>query len=208
MNCITFGFMPFDRTTLLNTQAHKRKLIPDIADFSAYSTAKGGQWILKNAKGLVLYGFKSESDKKEKAQAIINSLMELFFEKDKEYRSHYLNHKHIYDVKTYEEANIIHKAIYKGFEACGYAKEINPYLNWFGCSLYSPDLCLKRDGKEIVLSLQGIYTRFADDTGMLYKELLANRAVKYLAFIDGGRILYEDWTGRFPNDQFLLNFIE
>lgn len=190
---------------MINTEAHKRKLVPDRSDYTCFTKIVNGKYVLKNSNGNVLYTFKDEEDCKLKANAIGEALYSVYRLKQIDYETHLRNYPQYY-VQTYEEANWIHRALYKGFKIVG-NDEINPYHNWFGCSLYSPDRVLQKDKKFIKLSLQGIVTRVNYQVSEKYKELFENRAIRYLVFIDNEKIVYETWTGELPSNDFIEDFI-
>lgn len=191
---------------MICTEPYKRKLIPDRADYSCFTTKEDGVWVLKNGNGNVLYSFIDKSDCTEKAQSIVDSLMELYFIKQREFEIHQTSYPQYY-YKAYNEANWAHKALYKGFkESTG--KDFNPYHNWFGCSLYSPDRELIRDKKTITLSLQGMSMRNPPIMTDGIKKIMDERACKYICFINEGSVVYEDWTGKLPEMGWIENFIQ
>ena len=151
-----------ESSNIICTESYKRKLIPKYSDYQCYTTCKQGQYILMNGSGDVLYYFKDENEKKENAQSIIDSIFRLYRIKYDEYENHYRENPQYY-IKTYEEANWVHRLLYKGFKEVGHSGSIDPYLNWYGCSLYSPDRCLGKQNKKIFLSLQGMYMRLDGD---------------------------------------------
>jgi hypothetical protein len=181
-------------------------MVPDRSDYTGFTTRKDGVYIYKTNSGKILYEFKDKEDCTLKANAIGEAMHTMYRIKQIEYESHLINFPQYY-IQTYDEANWVHKCLYKGFKEVGYAKELKPYRNWFGCSLYSPDRILKRGDKTITLSLQGIYTRFDHDALDRYKEIFKECAVKYLCFRNKDEIVYETWTGKLPDIDFVEDFI-
>ena len=93
--------------------------------------------------------------------------------------------------------HFITEALSKGFKS---RKEYSPKDNWFGVSVYHPDLVLEKDNKKIILSLQGTLSKWND----AYKELFDTGSVKYICLKENDKIIYENWTGIFPDNNFLI----
>lgn len=194
--------------------AIKRVEVPDWDEYSAFTTKRDGKWVLKNSKGDILFTFESEKDKCLKAQSIINVLFKIYRNKQKKYEIHMRKNPQCY-IPTYEEANWVHKAMYRGFEPLKHMEGFKPFDNWFGVSVYKPDVKLvKENGRSITLSLQGIYTRFKFDSVKeqqehykKYKELYENMSIKYICFKENKQIVYEDFTGKLPEMHFIEKFI-
>ena len=120
--------------------------------------------------------------------------------------------------------NFIQLAIEKGFNAYGLklqakaidddkiiglngfawaTKNHNPNNNWFGVSVYEPDLLLVKDEKTIHLSLQGVSSKWVEK----YEHLFQTGSIKYICFRKNDSIEYEDWTGVLPTNEFIQNFL-
>lgn len=80
--------------------------------------------------------------------------------------------------------------------------------NWYGCSVYAPDVGFIKGEKTVYLSLQGLVcgmnmTRCTEDELKLAKE----GALKYIMFMDNKNVLYRNFVGIFPDDEFVNEFI-
>lgn len=112
--------------------------------------------------------------------------------------------------------------------------KFNPNDNWFGVSLSHPDARLTNGDKVVELSAQGILTpnleterdletreyvvKFIDfntdtkdittEEGKNISTLLKNRAVRYIAFKQAGKVIYYSLSGQLPSKEFIQKFIE
>ena len=86
-------------------------------------------------------------------------------------------------------------------------RDFNPTENWFGVSVYNPDLILTRGTKEVWLSLQGLLVPGGQEIYDMYKTLFDNMAIKYILFKDGNKKIYEDFTGNLPNKELVNKFV-
>lgn len=105
---------------------------------------------------------------------------------------------------TYDEANMTHRFIKRGFNP---SRGFNPYENWFGVSVYEPNLIFTRGKKAVLMSLQGMSMPLPTSENTGTWELIKSRSCKYIGFKDGKNILYEDWSGNLPSQDFIENFI-
>lgn len=193
-----------------NLDANKRKQIPSWSDYSSYTTLENGKYVLKNGKNIILYIFKDKKDCNIKSQSIVNTLMNFYFQKQKEYETHMFLNPSFY-LKTYEEANWTHKALINGFVAN--RDNFNPYENYFGVSIsvskeLDPDVLLKRGNKHFILSLQGLAVPNPNNISEEIKVLFKNKAVKYIAFFIDNNPIYETFSGVLPGMDFIENFIK
>lgn len=83
--------------------------------------------------------------------------------------------------------------------------KINPINNWFGVSLYNPDLIMKKGSKEIVLSLQGVSMPMPNDEKDIKLAELCE--CKYIHLKDGNKYVYRTWAGILPSEKIINNFI-
>lgn len=132
---------------------------------------------------------------------------EITRELEEKFRQHKRSFPQYY-FPTYKEANFTHKALCKGFTTIN--DDFDPYNNWFGVSLYSPDVNLVRENKRIVLSLQGFLMRIPkpEENIQGWHEVSKQRSLKYLAFMDDNDIKYETFFGNLPDEEFIEQFIK
>lgn len=194
---------------MICTEPHKRILVPDRDEYLCCPKLKEGVWFLENANKRNVVKFFSEEEKEEKSKILIDGFISMYVYVNNQYLSHKNNFPQYY-VPTYEEANWVHRAIYKGFKNRAWGREdIDPYDGWFGCNVLadktkSPDVELFRGCKVITISLQGLYTKNTNE----YRELWDKRAIRYLCFKDGEKELHETWTGQLPTMEFIEAFIQ
>lgn len=86
---------------------------------------------------------------------------------------------------------------------CMVKDQIQPKLNWFGVSTYSPCWVLMKGNKSLTMSLQGVLAPYNDK----YSDLFNSRSVKYIKLQDGDNVIYEDWTGQLPSKEIVNHFI-
>jgi|ERR1700733_4195499 len=193
-----------------NLDANKRKIVPSWDDYICYTTMQNGKFVLKNGRNIVLYTFSDEDDCKIKCQSIVDTLMNFYWQKEKEYKKHCFHNPSFY-LKTYEEANWTHRALINGFISD--RPDFNPYENYFGVSvptshgLYA-DALLKRGNKHIILSLQGMMIPSSITFSEEIKILFKNRAVKYISFFVNDKMVYETFSGIIPSMEFIEDFIK
>jgi len=82
--------------------------------------------------------------------------------------------------------------------------DFRPNNNWFGLSLYHPDVRLNKNDIEVKMSLQGISCPYNEK----YYDLFKSRAVKYIRVKRGDLVLYEDWTGNLPPKELIESIIK
>lgn len=102
----------------------------------------------------------------------------------------------------------------RGFEPVTLSK-IDFNSNWHGASVCHPDIEFKRGEKKIYLSLQGSKMRIPHreefKTESEYESFISvarNMSLKYICFIETGKIIYEDYYGKFPDNNFIDKFIK
>jgi hypothetical protein len=179
---------------------------PNYNMFRCFTTCANKEThVLKNGQGDILYVFKNKEERHLKAQAMIDILSIVYRKQEEEYLLHKRNNPQLY-APTYKEINFVAKALTKGFWS--HPEDIDPNDNWFGTSRIKPDALLTKGHKQIKLSLQGISMPSPDLQSSDIMALLNNCACKYLAFIDNGKILYQDWTGNLPSNEFIEKFID
>lgn len=86
-------------------------------------------------------------------------------------------------------------------------KTFSPKNNWFGLSTYCPDASFKNGNKKVILSLQGVSCSFAEYKEE-HKELWDTMSIKYVCFKNDEKIVYEDYTGIMPNEEFIKDFVK
>jgi len=104
-----------------------------------------------------------------------------------------------------QSINFMQLAINEGWGK--YPKDLNPNNNWFGVSLYYPNVGLRKGNKMIVLSLQGSWTPFSKEIINEYEVLIKNRSIKYIGFYIDKKPIYQSYTGELPDENFINNFI-
>lgn len=86
-------------------------------------------------------------------------------------------------------------------------KNFNSKNNWFGLSVYHPDVVFKKDNRRVVLSLNGCNVPLSIDIYCKYKELFDTRSVKYIKFVKDSTIIHESFTGTWPSVDVFKEFI-
>jgi hypothetical protein len=89
--------------------------------------------------------------------------------------------------------------------------KFNPYDNWFGVSRQYPDVVLKKDNKEIILSLQGtlgVYYINENDIKDDIIPLMNSMSLKIIVFKKNGTVVYKNLTGIFPDEKFIKKFVQ
>lgn len=190
-----------ERKSWICYEPHKRVRLPDRDDYSLFKGNVDGRDCIKTANGYVVEYF-SGGIPEGKLSEWDAASMRLYHTHMNAYYNHKLMHPEYYK-QTYEEANMTHKFAYRGFN---WHRPVDFYSNWFGCSVYEPDLIFTRDQKKIVMSLQGMAmpkpTRDED------WALIKAGAAKYIGFSENGKVMYESWSGNLPSNEFIENFIQ
>lgn len=113
-------------------------------------------------------------------------------------------------IKKMYRSNFVAEAIANGFKPN--QEKFNPHDNWFGVSVYHPDLKLIKGNKMIQLSLHGIGMNLPTDDDMyekvMFSEVAKKSGLKYIGFFYKNKPVYEDWFGNIPNEQFINKFIK
>lgn len=199
-----------DTSNLINTQAHKRIQYPDSRDYDfnikrvnhygedTYVVCNGFDWYVEF----------------EKDEAKSKILLENYKRYGKEIKRRIEDRVRIHQrqkpefyVQTYEEANWVHKAIYKGFRVKANAEIFNPYDNWFGVSKNMPECILLKGDKKITLSMQSLLMPKEGFYKEELKPIFDSMSVRYLCFSDNGNVVYETYTGILPEMDFIEQFI-
>jgi hypothetical protein len=199
-----------DTSNLINTQANKRIQYPDSRDyeFSMKPVKHQGEdtYVIYNKFDMYVEFEKDEAKAKELLRNYNRYGLEIKRRIEDRVRIHKRSNPDFY-VQTYEEANWVHKAIYKGFKVKANTKKFNPYDNWFGVSKNMPECILLRGDKKITLSMQS----FLMPKEGFYKEELKpifdSMSALYLCFKDNGEVVYETYTGILPEMEFIEQFI-
>ena len=106
-----------------------------------------------------------------------------------------------------QQGNII-TPLNNNFEFFPYEKhDWDPKENYHGASLYSPDVILQKNDKEVVISLQGVSTRDWDYNNENLKSLSKNCKMRYICFKIKNEILFETWSGETPPEEIINKFI-
>lgn len=190
------------------TEPHKRIIIPDWDYYHGNAKFIDGFWFWVSNSGRRICKWFSEKEKQDKLQIVTDAYNEMYHTLYADYLTHQREFPEYY-VQTYEEANWVHRALYRGFKNRAWGSDfINPYDGWFGCNVLftkdkSPDVELFRDKKVITLSLQGLYTKPTH----LYREIWNKVGIRYICFTDKDEILHESWTGELPTQEFIEEFI-
>jgi hypothetical protein len=199
-----------DTSKLINTEANKRIQYPDSRDyqFSIKQVKHQGEDTYVICNGFDWY---VEFEKDEvKAKDLLSNYKrygrEIKSRIEDRVRVHQRQNPDLY-INTYEEANWVHKAIYKGFKVKANANSFNPYDNWFGASKNMPEYIMLRGGKKITLSMQ---SHLMPKEAFLNEELhpiFDSLSALYLSFAENGNIVYETYTGVLPEMDFIEKFI-
>lgn len=111
-----------------------------------------------------------------------------------------------YEANSVKTTTWIDEAIEKGFTPASPTDG-----NWFGVSKSHPDNVYTRGDKKIFLSLQGLSmpVKFNEHGEVCEKFMQACYTIscKYIAFQQSGDIIYEDWFGNLPDNNFIQKFI-
>lgn len=200
---------PFDIdcTPFINTKSHLRKSIKkDELDYAItweYRNLGHGEfkYASVNGHGQTLEFFNEIQDGYTPPDWVVKRAVE---DRDRQYKR---DNKDAY-IPLYEEANFVHKLIYRGFIPRTVNGRFTPYDNWFGVSAYSPDLTLKRGKKFVKMSLQGVSIPFdiPEDRAIELAPIFKERACRYMCFVDGDNMLYETFTGELPSNEFITEF--
>ena len=89
---------------------------------------------------------------------------------------------------------------------CSSKKPIYPKNNWFGVSVYNPDLVIKKGTKILIMSLQRFLTPL--EGFIKHKELSKNMGLRYVCMREAENVVYETYTGEIPSDEILNNFLK
>lgn len=84
--------------------------------------------------------------------------------------------------------------------------QISPKDNWFGASLYHPEVLLKKGDKQLFLSLQSFgmpYPKTKED-----EALLKSCSCKYIELRAGNEIIYQSWCGNLPSKEIEEEFLK
>jgi len=104
--------------------------------------------------------------------------------------------------------NIVEQLLLVGFKDPVFPN-FNPKNNWFGVSLYHPDVCFERESKTAIFSLNGCLMN-TDITKEKYEELkpiFDEMKAKYICLRSGKEIIYETYTGVLPSEKILNDFL-
>lgn len=185
--------------------ANLRVTVPQYGRYSYYTKFENGYWVLKNGFGNILYQFKDESEREQKAQGMVDVMWNTYQKLQTEFWIHRTEHPEYY-YKTHEEANFPHRAIMKGFVPD--KKDYDPYTNWYGVSTYDPDRELIKDCKKIQFSLQGICMPFPENPDDKWYKVANAGGCKYMGIFENKVPIYQNWYGQFPDDIMLENFLK
>ena len=85
---------------------------------------------------------------------------------------------------------------------------ISPTINWFGVSVYDPDVILKKDNKKVLLSLQGMAMPmpYGEDEGVW--KLVEQCKCKYIGLFIDEKPIYQSWTGNLPPKELVQSFLQ
>ena len=115
----------------------------------------------------------------------------------KSFKVFYANEKRNIELlyKRDREGSFTGQFLKAGFSS-GYP--ISPTSNWFGVSVYSPDMILKKDNKKVHLSLQGMAMPmpYGEDDGVW--DLVKQCKCKYIGLFIDDKPIYQNWTGNLP----------
>jgi hypothetical protein len=107
-----------------------------------------------------------------------------------------------------DETNYAQIILDSGFEPILADKKLgyHPDDNFFGVSVYHPDIVLIRNNKQVIISLQGVmgiihFTKdeYCDDVG---KKI----GLKFIIFKEDDKIIYKNQFGVFPSREFIRKF--
>ena len=87
------------------------------------------------------------------------------------------------------------------------SREISPTENWFGVSVYRPDLTMTKGNKKLQMSLQGMYMPFPKELTEGIRTLLQQCACKYIGLYENEVPVYETWSGQLPDKETLNKFL-
>ena len=194
--------------SLINNEAHKRLQYPDHRDFDlsiGEDFCGYNRVFIQSKSGRNIHFFKTRQEAEDNLSLLRLFAKNLRISLENKVRAHKKEFPQYY-VETYEEANFVHKAIYKGFKSID--APISPYFNWFGCSRYAPDQRLKRGDKKIILSLQGMGMPPPKEFTPQWQEVAKEKALKYLGFYNGDAVEYETYYGNLPDKEFIEEFIK
>ena len=102
------------------------------------------------------------------------------------------------------ELNFVQAAIQNGFVAD--QPNFNPLNNYFGVSVYHPDVILSRGNRKIIISLQGM-APLPKEKPQGYDQALMSGSIKYIGFYQDEVAVYESYFGKLPDGDFLQGFI-
>jgi len=159
----------------------KRVYCPPFAEYSCYTTHSDGYWAIKNGIGDTVYKFKSDEEYKTSSQSMCDAIHEMYLLLYRKYDLHKIKNEQYY-IKSYDEANFPHKAIYKGFEVKN-RPNYNSYTNYFGVGIHDAPVTLIRGDKKITISIM------------------------YVSFKIGDELVFETKDGVLPSDEFVEKFI-
>ena len=199
-----------DTSNLINTQADKRIQYPDSRDyeFAIKPVKHQGEdtYVIYNKFDMYVEFEKDEANAKELLRNYNRYGLEIKRRIEDRVRLHKKSNPAFY-VQAYEEANWVHKAIYKGFKVKANADKFNPYDNWFGVSKNMPECILLRGDKKITLSMQSFLMPKDGFHKEELKPIFDSLSVRYLCFSNNGEVVYETYTGILPEMKFIEQFI-
>jgi hypothetical protein len=98
--------------------------------------------------------------------------------------------------------NFVKLAIDNGYSASGF-KGYNPLINWYGLDNYKPDVFLKKNDNNIVISLNGNYTPIPKkNIGKIFENYILCKC-RYIKITISNKVIFETWSGRIPNRNIL-----